>query len=387
MNQNSHIPKTLPATRGCYLLRPLFIFILSLSVICVRAQSIGNWTFNGSLAGTPGIFNTVSAADFSPGVPTHSFNGGTEYFGENGWPSGAINNLMYMQFSLSPAAGYQLDISTLVLRMRRSNTGSPAGSGPTAWSLRSNLDGYATDIAGGTITHNYADYTITPGAAFTNIYTSLIFRVYGYNASVGGGGTSRLVLDNIRVNGIGYLLPARLGELSCTVTNRKALLWYNVYHTGKNDKYLIERSADGIHFSTVGTTIEHQDGAEKKYAHTDDISGIPITGKLYYRIHLVGSNGNGAYSAMVAVTIKNSDAVLTSFTHNNQLHISGVLPAAGIYHVTLYSMGGQLMSRNIFAAVKGYNAHIIHLNTQTPVGCVIQVTGNDYTHTAFVPAQ
>src|SRR3954463_2770806 len=76
----------------------------------IYSQNIGNWTFNNTLTGTPGSYNTVTAADFSSAVPIHSFNGGTEYFGENGWPSGSINTSTYLEFSLTPSPGYQLDI-------------------------------------------------------------------------------------------------------------------------------------------------------------------------------------------------------------------------------------------------------------------------------------
>ncbi|MEP7277632.1 MAG: hypothetical protein ABI813_03220, partial [Bacteroidota bacterium] len=161
------------------------------------AQSIGGWTFNNLLTGTPGLYNTISTADFSAGIPTRAFNGGTEYYGQNGWPSGALNTAKYLQFSLTPSAGYQLDISTLVLRIRRSNTGSPAGSGPTSWALRSSLDGFTTDIASGTMTHAYANYTVTPGTGFLNLYSTVVFRLYGYTASTGSGGNSRFVVDNI----------------------------------------------------------------------------------------------------------------------------------------------------------------------------------------------
>ena len=238
------------------------------------AQSIGNWAFNGILTGTPGLHNTVSNADFSASVPIHTFNGGTEYFGENGWPAGSINTSMYMQFSLTPLSGYQLDISTLVLSLRRSNTGSPAGSGPASWSLRSSLDGFTVDIATASMTHVYANYTVTPGSSFLNLYSTVTFRLYGYNTTISSGGNSRVVIDNITVNGIGYLLPVKPGALQAFIQEEKVNLTYTVYSTEKNSRYLIERSADGIHYTSISNTEETTASAEKQYAYTDDIQSL-----------------------------------------------------------------------------------------------------------------
>ncbi len=369
--------------RGIYL---LFLVLFSFSTLCLRSQSIGNWTFNGTLTGTPGLFNSASVADFSSGVPTHSFNGGSEYFGENGWPSGALNTGMYLQFTLAPSAGYQLDISTLVIRLRRSNTGSPAGSGPTAWALRSSLDGFATNIASGTNTHNYADYTITPGAAFTNLYTAVTFRLYGYNTSVSSGGNSRLVVDNLRVNGIGYLLPARLGTPSCAVINQQARLSFTVYHTENNNQYIIERSADGIHFSAVKTIAETSSSAEKEYVYTDDISGITSSNKMYYRIRMTGSNGVSVFSSVVAIIIKNNEAVLHTSTRNNQLFINGIFASPGVYHAIIYNFNGQVIARNTFEAIKGYQAFTFNINTPLPAGCIIHIAGNNGYTSAAVSA-
>ena len=123
------------------------LLLHSLIVLPCLSQAIGIWTFNGVLTGTGGAYNTASAASFSAGIPTKAFNSGIEYFGENGWPAGALDPNAYLQFSVTPNSGYQVDISSIVLRIRRSNTGSPAGSGPTAWALRSSIDGYAANIA------------------------------------------------------------------------------------------------------------------------------------------------------------------------------------------------------------------------------------------------
>ena len=170
------------------------------------AQTIGNWTFTNTLTGTGSSFNTVGNISLGSAIPTNAFNGSTEWFGENGWPAGGVNTNAYIQFTITPNAGYELNLTDLVLRLRRSNTGSPAGSGPTQWSLRSSLDGFAADLSSNSLTHNYANYTVALNSSFHHLYTTITFRLYGYSVTIGSGGTSRLVVDNITVNGLTSVL-------------------------------------------------------------------------------------------------------------------------------------------------------------------------------------
>ena len=362
------------------------LLLFHLASLPLTAQAIGNWTFNNTLSGTPGLYNTVSSADFSASVPTRSFNSGTEYFGENGWPAGSANSSMYLQFSLSPLTGYQLDISSLVLRMRRSNTGSPAGAGPVSWALRSSIDGFSANIATGSITHNYADYSITPGAGFVNIYTTVTFRLYGYNTTVNSGGNSRLVFDNIRVNGIGYLLPVKLGAISARLAGEDAALAFTVYQTEINSRYYLERSTDGISFNTIYTLEETAALAEKTYTYTDNLPGI--AGYAWYRVRLRNRDGGSSYSAVLAFRHTIKQAALKPYIKNAVLYLNGVLPAPGKYGVLVYTVSGQLMAQMNFTGTAGYNIISLPVAAQLPANCVVQISNQKgYSETAITGAR
>jgi hypothetical protein len=390
MKENTYTRKLI-VSKNCiyrfYTLHVLLVLISSFSYLQKTiAQSIGNWTFNGIVTGTAGLNNTVSIADFSASVPIHTFNGGTEYFGENGWPAGSINTSMYMQFSLTPLTGYQLDISTLVLSLRRSNTGSPAGSGPVSWSLRSSLDGFTSDIATGSMTHVYANYTVTPGSSFLNLYSTVTFRLYGYNTTVSSGGSSRFVIDNITVNGIGYLLPVKLGALQAVIQEEKVNLSYTVYNTEKTSRYFIERSADGIHYTSINNTEEMTAAAEKQYTYTDDIQLLNGISKLYYRLHMTGSSGTNTYSASVMVKRKNTPGQVKIYTGNNQLYINGTFATEGVYQATLYTMAGQALWHTTFTAAEGYNTFALPINRHISNACVIQLSnGKGYSKSVINP--
>ncbi len=360
-----------PAIR--FILQLVLLFITGLLAPKTNiAQSIGNWTFNGILTGTAGTHNTLSIADFSSGVPIHTFNGSTEYYGENGWPSGAINTAMYLQFSLTPNMGYELDISSLVLTIRRSNTGTPAGSGPTSWSLRSSLDGFTTDITTGSMTLNYANYTITPGSSFLLLTSAVTFRLYGYNASIGSGGNSRFVIDNITVNGLSSLLPVTMGNLQAGLQHDKVNLSYTVYNTEENSRYFIERSADGIHYTTISSNTETTSAAEKSYLYTDDVQTLYAVPQLYYRVCAIGHSGNPVYTSTVTLKKEVNTIQLKTFITNNQLHINGSFPPAA-YRAIIYNTAGQVLSTVLFTATSGYNSFTFSLTKTVPLTSVIHI--------------
>ena len=356
------------------------------SVICLllcistisntKAQNIGNWAFNSSLTGTTGLYNTVSVADFSSTVPTRAFNGGGEYYGENGWPSGGISTSTYLQFSLSPLPGYQLDISSLILRIRRSNTGTPAGAGPTRWSLRSSLDGYTTDIASGTMSHVYSDYTVLPGSQFLNLYGPVIFRLYGYISSTNPGGNSRLVVDNISVAGLGYLLPVKMGKLTAAVRADNIGVSFTAYHIAANTQYIIERSTDGTSYSSIGIINEPIASAEKRYAFSDFTARTLFSSHVYYRLHVTEQAPYSLYTDAVRIQLGKTGGFIETHIFNNQLNIRGQFSREGVAKAVICGLDGKTLAILPFTVSAGYNTLNLALPGHLPNVGVVQVWQN-----------
>src|SRR5450432_4617512 len=121
----------------------LLPFVLSFSKM--NAQ-VASWSFNNILTGTGSANSTAGNASLGSTIAAGgAFNGGTVYYGEGTWPAGSsIDPNAYLEFSITPTAGHTLTVSSLVMQIRRSTTGS-SGGGPNTWSLRSSLDGYSTD--------------------------------------------------------------------------------------------------------------------------------------------------------------------------------------------------------------------------------------------------
>ena len=100
-------------------------------------------------------------------------------YNANSWDTVTIDLTAYFTFTLTPAVNKEIDFSNFVY------TGQASGTGASAFSFRSSVDGFAASIgtptAGGT-TINLAS------ASYQNITAPIEFRLYGWGAS-GSGGT------------------------------------------------------------------------------------------------------------------------------------------------------------------------------------------------------
>jgi len=310
------------------------------------SQTLGYWTFNNTLAGAgAAAHNTLSTADFNSGIPTKSFNGSVEYFGENGWPAGSINTGTYLQFSISPNTGYQLDLTSILLRIRRSNTGSPAGSGPTSWSLRSSVDGYASDIASNSLSHNYSNYSVALGSAFLNQYTTVTFRLYGYNVSINSGGTSRLVVDSINIQGIGVVLPVSITGVQALHTDKNVLVKWQVTNVHEGSVFNVERSLNGTDFTTINSFPENETRPANSYSYED--KQAPGNDKVYYRIKIDEPSGWTYFSWLVNVNNKNINQLSIDYTtvSGQSLAASLQVPEKGRYTVSVITLNGVVLQQ------------------------------------------
>ncbi|WP_205514214.1 T9SS-dependent choice-of-anchor J family protein [Longitalea arenae] len=130
---------------------------------------------------------------------------------DNGTFTGSINLSQYYEVTLSPAAGYSIDLSSITFTLQRS------GTGIRHYSVRSSLDGFAANLpasvnpananllvnAGNvfqvldasTGANNGSTITLT---GFSGLTSAVTFRFYAWDAEASGGTFS---IDNVTFNG------------------------------------------------------------------------------------------------------------------------------------------------------------------------------------------
>src|SRR5690606_6357580 len=106
-----------------------------------------------------------------------------------------IGNNDYFEFTITPAAGYEIDFSNFIY------TGQSSGTGPQNVAFRSSTNAYATNI--GTATVGGTTISLS-AAAYQNVRLPITFRIYGYNADATGGTYS---IDSFSFTGTTALIP------------------------------------------------------------------------------------------------------------------------------------------------------------------------------------
>lgn len=118
--------------------------------------------------------------------------------------SAAVAANAYISLTLTPASGYQLDLSNLTVDLQTSNVNSP----PRSVFLRSSVDAYTATL--GTAGFGTPPAGFSNGA-FTNfsfdlsslvgVTTPVTLRLYYYNGGTGSPASDSLRNDNVTVNG------------------------------------------------------------------------------------------------------------------------------------------------------------------------------------------
>jgi len=112
-------------------------------------------------------------------------NAGNDRYNATAWSVSGIDLTDYFTFTLTPAAGYKMNLSSFEFTLQRSSTG------PTNYALRSSLDNFASDLSSGSYPMTAALQTVILSAAnFQNITSAVTFRIYGYTAGTNAGTAS-----------------------------------------------------------------------------------------------------------------------------------------------------------------------------------------------------
>lgn len=144
--------------------------------------SIGTYAFTGS-PGTlaPSNLNpNVNFTNMSLSTITQNSNVSNVFTGNpsSGTWGTAFSSTRYLQFTITPDAGFLLNIYSFDMQVFRSSAGA------TNYAVRSSIDGYANDLASGSVSTSATAIPtlVVLSPAFNNL-TSITFRIYGWGGS------------------------------------------------------------------------------------------------------------------------------------------------------------------------------------------------------------
>lgn len=110
-------------------------------------------------------------------------NAGADRYNASSWDTAAFDSTAYFSWTITPNSGWTLDFDTLTGNYQAS------GTGPQSYSLRSSLDGFATDFESGAITRGSVQafsFNLT-AAQFNSITSPITFRLYAWDARNASG--------------------------------------------------------------------------------------------------------------------------------------------------------------------------------------------------------
>jgi hypothetical protein len=319
------------------------IFLGLLSPALMQAQVVSSWNFNNTLTATAGATAIATNAVLGSAIGSGAYNGGTVYFGEDGWPSGSLDPDAYIEFSVAPTAGHAITVASMLLSIRRSTTGTSAGSGPRNWALRSSLDGYATDISNGTLSTGILSVPVTFTASFASLSTAVHFRLYGYNAVVTSGGLNRFVFDNFSISGSAGILPLVFEDFTAIAKNTSAGLSWDISGDENIAAINIQRSTNGSDFEVIGNIPSvHKNGY---YAYTDNLNNP--SGIYYYRIQILTTDNKIFYSLVQTVSFASAASFSLQAINagtDGEIRFRITADQSGIYQIGLYDMNGTKLA-------------------------------------------
>ncbi|HTL08491.1 MAG TPA: T9SS type A sorting domain-containing protein, partial [Chitinophagaceae bacterium] len=209
----------------------------------------------------------------------------------------------------------------------------------------------------GTPVYNGTEYTYTAaGPSFIgdsttnkNIYR---LRVASTASNITDPNCSFAALRTVQVfvNNCMWLLKANFVQFNGTLSANKSALQWTVVNEIVREVYEVERSTDGVHFTTVGKLA----ALNGMYNFTDPES---MAGLVYYRIKMTDDT-QFKYSKIIVLSQGKVDFavkdLINPFTSN--VSCSVILPADGDLHLTLFDMYGRPVKKMTQNGYKGMSA-------------------------------
>jgi len=338
----------------------LFLFSFSKS----WGQAILTFDFAGATGTEASYSSSTNNANLNSSTITRSgltTSANADRFGSTSFATSATIDLTkYIEFTVTPLAGYQVSITSVVFLYQRS------GTGPLTFALRSSFDSYASNL-GGALAGTDVTTTQTFSFTFSSITPScgspVTFRFYAYasEATTGTGGpedggntANKDIVVNGSVSSCGACTPP-----TTTVTPPSQTVCANTTATVSISSsatiptYQWQMSATGASGTFSNVANGTPTGATYGGATSASLTMISTSTVQYYYQCLVTENGTcTATSASSSLTVISSPSI-TSSPASASVTTSGTATFVAGASGTGLSYQWQVNSGSGFANVSG----------------------------------
>ncbi|MFT3947521.1 MAG: T9SS type A sorting domain-containing protein [Agriterribacter sp.] len=195
----------------------------------------------------------------------------------------------------------------------------------------------------------------------TNLTQNTQYRVV---VQSGTCATATSAIAYMRVTGT---LPIRNNSITLSESNATVVVQWETYDQPALAIYEVERSADGIHFTTIGS-IPATANAVDVYKWTD---ANPAAGLLYYRVKEVLKDGDYHYSNIVSIRLKESRKGLRVYPNpvdDNMIRLQFSGMQAGKYTASIFNASGQKVFQGVVQHTGNTSTQLLSLTRKLPHG-------------------
>lgn len=218
-----------------------------------------------------------------------------------------------------------------------------------------------------------------------NDYSNSGFNVI---ASPSGTGISsgNVYVDNVNNFGpftFGYVnqgtLPVKFGNVKAYQQGSGIKIdWSNLTESNVRN-YKIERSADGINFSSLSSLpATKNNGGRAGYSYFD---ARPVTGVNFYRIQTTETDGKKLYSVIVKVNTKGTGSNVTIYPNpvtDGRLVLQAPELEKGVYKIVIFNNAGQQVYKTQVIHAGGFVTQSFQLPVSVPAGIyILQLRGRN----------
>ncbi|WP_462254541.1 T9SS type A sorting domain-containing protein [Ferruginibacter sp.] len=159
--------------------------------------------------------------------------------------------------------------------------------------------------------------------------------------------------------GSSSLLPVKYASFDAVANDNKVTLKWITEDEVNNDHFEVERSFDGVNFTTIGLVLDgFANGNRKTYMFKDNAAELQTKTVVYYRLKQIDNNGKAVYTNKLVVRLQAKAGVTMQVSPNpfvQDLNMQFTATANGTAHINIISITGQKMVTKQASVSKGLN--------------------------------
>jgi hypothetical protein len=173
------------------------------------------------------------------------------------------------------------------------------------------------------------------------------------------------------------VLPLKLEQFTAQKSGDLNLLKWTISSNDKADRFEIQKSVDGIHFSAAAVVFASQQVYSETYSFKDMDN---TDGTVYYRLAMVNKDQSLTYSSIISLKsgILTSNALkLTQNPVESQLQFFYNAPANGAAAITIYNLTGAKIYSAQIDCKQGTNEIALNIQGKVAPGFyILEAAGN-----------